>query len=158
MRTIVGSLAAVLVIGVPLLAGALTLEIGNPDTNSEAVSKHAVLVARTTACHSPEKSSLTATAEGVTDGQRRSIPLTLIPLSTPGTFAITRQWPSAGMWAIKIVATNPEYKNYATAALVRADANSIEWTSVKHYLHRPTDAEVTAMLDSRSGADRASIE
>jgi hypothetical protein len=158
MRTVTNSLAAVLMAGLSLLAGALTLEIGNPTANPEALSKHAVLVARTTACHSPEQTSMTATAEGVVDGQRRSIPLKLIPLSTPGTFAITREWPSGGTWAIKIVARNPEYKDYATGALVRSDANSIEWASVKHYFHEPTNGEVAAMLHSRSGADRASLK
>jgi hypothetical protein len=158
MRTVTNSLAAVLMAGLSLLAGALMLEIGNPTANPEALSKHAVLVARTTACHSPEQTSMTATAEGVVDGQRRSIPLKLIPLSTPGTFAITREWPSGGTWAIKIVARNPEYKDYATGALVPSDARSIEWASVKHYSHEPTNGEVAAMLDSRSRADRASLK
>jgi hypothetical protein len=158
MRTAVKSLAAVLLVGLPLLAGALMLEIGNPASNPEALSKHAALVARTTACHSPEKTSMTAMAEGVIDGQRRSIPLKLIPLSTPGTFAITREWPSVGTWAVKIVARNPEYKDYATGALVPFEANSVEWAAVKHYFHEPTGKEVAAMLDSRSGVNRASLK
>jgi hypothetical protein len=134
------------------------LSIGNPAANSEALSKHAALVARTTACHSPERTSMTATAEGVIDGKRQSIALTLIPLSTPGTFAITRQWPEVGTWAVKIVARNPEYTDYATGALVRFDANSVEWTSAKSYFHAPTDQDVVAMLDNRSGTDRASLK
>jgi hypothetical protein len=158
MRIVLNSFAAALVAGLPLLAGALIVEVGNPAANPEALSKHAVLVARTTSCHAPEKTSMTATAEGVIDGQRRSIPLKLIRLSTPGSFAITREWPSAGTWAVKIVARNPEYKDYATGALVRFGASSGEWSSVKHYSHEPTDAEVAAMLDSRSGADRASLK
>ena len=158
MRTVITSLVTVLMAGLSLLAGALVVEIGNPAVNAEALSRHAALVARTTSCHSPEKTSMTATAEGVIDGQRRSIPLKLIPLSAPGTFAITREWPSAGTWAIKIVARNPEFKDYATGALVRSDATSIEWASVKHYFHEPTNGEVAAMLNSRSGADRASLK
>ena len=158
MRTVVNSLVAVLVAALPLVAGALMLEIGNPATNPEARSKHAVLVARTTACHSPEKTSMTATAEGVVDGQRRSMPLKLIRLSTPGTFAIAREWPSAGTWVVKIVARNEEYKDYATGAVARFEANSVGWASVKHYFHEPTSEEVAAMLDSRSGTDRASMK
>jgi hypothetical protein len=142
----------------PLLAGALMLNIGNPAVNPEALSKHAVLVVRTTACHSPEKTAMTATADGVIDGQQRSIPLKLIPLSTAGTFAVTREWPSTGTWVIKVVARNEEYKDYATGALVRFEANSVGWASVKHYFHEPTGEEVAAMLDSRSGTDRASMK
>ncbi len=158
MRIVLNSVVAGLLAGLPLLAGALMVEIGNPASNPEALSKHAALVARTTACHSPEKTSMTATAEGIIDGQRRSIPLKLIPLSSPGTFAVTHEWPSAGTWAVKIVARNPEYKDYATAALVRFAAGSGEWSSIKHYFHEPTDAEVAALLDSRSGVDRASLK
>jgi hypothetical protein len=158
MRTTFTSVAAILAMGLPLLAGALVVEIGNPVANPEALSKGAVLVARTTACHSPEKTVLTATAEGVMDGQRRSMPLKLIPLSTPGVFAIGQQWPSAGTWAVKIVAKNPEYQNYATGALVRFAGNSVEWASVKHYFHEPTREEVTAMLDIQSSAGNASLK
>lgn len=156
MRTAVTSIAAIFAVGVPLLAGALVVEIGNPATNPEALSKHAVLVARTTACHSPGKTLLTATAEGVTDGQRRSIPLKLISLSTPGTFAVTREWPSSGTWVIKIVARNPEYQNYATAALVPFEGNSAQWASIEHLFHEPTGEEVAAMLDNQSRAASAS--
>jgi hypothetical protein len=156
MRTLVGSLT--LIAGLQLFAGALTVEIGNPSGSAEALAKHAALVARTTACRAPEKTLMTASAEGVVDGQRRSIRLNLIPLSTPGTFAITQEWPSTGAWAIKIVARNPEYKDYATGALVRLDGNSVEWASIKHYYHEPTDLEVAAILDGHSGTDRASLK
>ncbi len=152
MRTVITFFAAILTAGLPLFAGALTVEIGNPAANPEALSKHAVLVARTTACRSPEKTSLTATAEGVIEGQRRSIPLTLIPLSSPGTFAVVNEWPSSGAWAIKIVARNPDYQNYATGAIAPVNATSVEWASVKHYFHEPTAQEVAAILDLESGA------
>lgn len=157
MRTAVTSVATILGLALPLFAGALVVEIGNPAANPEALSKHAVLVARTTACHSPEKTLLTASAEGVIDGQRRSIPLHLIPLSPRGTFAITREWPSGGTWAVKIVARNPEYRNYATGALVRSDGASVEWTSLKRYFHEPTGEEVAAVLGIPSRAATASL-
>lgn len=158
MRIVLNSFAAGLLTALSLLAGALVVEIGNPAANPEALSKHATLVARTTACHSPEKTSMTATAEGLVDGQRRSIPLKLIPLSAPGTFAITHEWPSSGTWAVKIVARNPDYKDYATGVLVRFNGGSEEWSSVKHYFHEPTNSEIAAMLDTRPGVDRASLK
>ena len=158
MRKIASWLPALLIAGLPLMAGALVLEIGNPAANPEALSKHAALVARTTACVSPEKTKLTATAEGVVEGQRRSMPLKLIPLSTPGTFVITHEWPSAGTWAVKIVATNPDYKDYATGTVVRFNAGSIDWASIKHYYHEPTDLEVSTVLSGHAAADRASLK
>ena len=157
MRTSTTLLAAIVAISLPLFAGALMLEVGNPVANPEALGKHAVLLVRTTACHSPEKTSLTATAEGVIDGKRRSIPLKLIPLSMRGTFAVTREWPSSGIWGVKFVARNPEYQDYATGVLVRFDGNSAEWASVKHYSHAPSGEDVDGMLDTHSGTANASL-
>ena len=132
--------------------------LGKPAGNPEAMSKHALLVVRTTACHAPEKTSMTGTAEGIVDGQRRSIPLKLIQLSTPGTYGVIRQWPGSGVWVVKVVARNPEYKDYATGALVRFDADSPEWASVKHSFHEPTNAEVESLLTAASRVDSASIQ
>jgi hypothetical protein len=129
-----------------LLAGGLTLQIGNPAANAEAEAKKAVLVARVTACQSPEKTKITATAEGVLNGARKSIPLSVIPLSAEGTFAITRQWPEQGTWALKLVARNPDYKNYATGVVVPFQAGSAQWASIQHYFHEPTDTEVAKLI------------
>jgi hypothetical protein len=131
----------------PLFAGALLLEVGNAASNPEALQSHAVLVARITACHSPGKTTVSATAEGVSGGVRQSIPLKVIPLSTAGTFAVTREWPEGGTWAIKMVATNPDYKDYATSVVVPVHNDSVQLSAVKHYFRAPTDAEVSLALN-----------
>lgn len=158
MQTGIRFFLALSLVAAPVFAGALALEVGNPAANTEAQSKHAAVLARTTACHSPEKTEITATAEGIVNGVRRSVPLKVIPLSTPGTFVVTHEWPSEGRWTVKIVARNPEYKNYATGVMVPFRANSIDWASVQHYFHEPTDGEVASVLRGRSTADRASIK
>src|SRR4051812_7915987 len=94
----------------PLLAGALLLRVADPQTNIEAQAKHAVVMAQMTSCHSPEKTVVSATAEGILAGKRTTLPLKVIKLSTPGMFAVTREWSSEGVWAVRMVATNPEYK------------------------------------------------
>ncbi len=158
METVIRPLLAVAVLSVPLLAGALALEIANPAGNSEAQSKNVLLLVRTTACHSPEKTELRATAEGSARGVHQSIPLKVIPLSTPGTFGFAREWPSGGTWVVRIVARNPEYKNYATGMLVPVHATSVEWDAVKRYYHEPTDGEVAFLLEGQTARDRASIK
>jgi hypothetical protein len=151
MRTISKTLLALPVLtGLSLLAGGLRVEVGNPAANLEANAKQAVLVARITACQSPEKTSIAATAEGVVDGSRRTIPLRVIPLATPGTFAVTREWPADGKWAVKLVATNPDYKDYATGVLARMEESGFDWAGVKHFYHAPTPGEVDAALGSPS--------
>jgi hypothetical protein len=147
MRTLCKLLFALSVVAAPLLAGALLLEVGNPAANREALEKHAVLVARITACHSPEKTTVTATAEGIVNGMRKSIPLNVVFLSTAGTFAVTREWPQEGIWAVKMIATNPDYKDYATGVVVPIQKHSVQLGAVKQYFHSPTEAEVSMSLN-----------
>ena len=151
MRTFWKTLLAVS-IATPIFAGALTLEIGNPANSPEAKAKHVVLLARITACHSPEKTDITATAEGLVDGSRKSIPLTVIRLSTPGTFGVAREWPDQGVWAVQMIATNPDYKNYATGILAPVERDFIRWAAVKHYFHAPAAAEIGSVLGGESMA------
>ncbi len=150
MRSVLKTLVAISISVAPLLAGALMLEVGNPVANPEAKARNAVLVARITACHSPEKTSVTATAEGLVDGNRQSIPLTVIRLSTPGTFAVKHEWPRRGTWAVKMVATNPDYKDYATGILAPGNGDSFEWAAVKRYTHAPTAEDLEAVLGKGS--------
>jgi hypothetical protein len=150
MRIFPKTLSASFIFAGLTLAGGLRLEVGNPVASPEAKEKHAVLVARITACQSPEKTNITATAEGIVDGSRRTIPLPLIPLSTPGTFAVTREWPTQGNWAVKMTATNPEYKDYAAGVLVPMQQDTFDGAGVKHFYHAPTSAEVDAVLSSKS--------
>jgi hypothetical protein len=147
MRSPWKSLVALSILATPLFAGALRLEVGNPATNQEALAHHAVLMAWTTACHSPEKTTITATAEGVVNGMRKSIPLKVFSLSAPGSFAITREWPNEGSWAIKMVATNPEYKDYATSAVVPIQNNAAQLEAAKRYSHAPTETELSVSLN-----------
>ena len=143
-------LALPVLMGLSLLAGGLRVEVGNPAANPEARAQKAALVARIMACQSPEKTRITATAEGVVDGSRRTIPLRVVPLSVPGTFAVMREWPVEGNWAVKLVAMNSEYKDYATGVLVRMEENGFDWAGVKHFYHAPTPGEVDAALGSPS--------
>ena len=140
-------LLALSILAAPLFAGALVLEIGNPAANPEAQAKHAVVVARLTACKSPEKTTVTATAEGIANGARRSIPLKVIALSTAGTYAVAREWPE-GTWAVKMVATNPDYKDYAPSVLVPVERNELKLEGIKRYSHPPAESEIAAVLAS----------
>jgi hypothetical protein len=154
MRTLQKTLLAISVLSAPLWAGSMWLEVGNPVANPEAAGKRAVLVARITACHAPEKTALTATAEGVTANGRQTIPLKVMRLAKPDMFAVTREWPQAGEWVVKIVATNPEFKDYASSVLVPIGGDSFNWAAVKHFPHEPTNAEVDAALGAASALAR----
>lgn len=142
-------LSAVL-LAAPLSAGALLLQVADPRTSIEAQAQHAVVMAQMTACHSPEKTLVSATAEGILAGKRTTLPLKVIKLSTPGMFAVRREWPSEGVWAVRMVATNPEYKDYATGVVVPVGKNSWRRAGAKQFFHAPTDEDVNSALRQAS--------
>jgi hypothetical protein len=130
----------------PVFAGALTLQLDDVKTDPEASAQNAAVVAHITACHSAEKTTVTAFAEGMANGKRQTISLKVIPLSQPGSFAVTHQWPHDGIWAVKMIATNPEYKNYSTAVVVPFHDDRTDRASAKVFYHAPSAEEVDSVL------------
>ena len=133
-------------VAAPLFAGALTLQIADPAGNAEAKQNGAVLVARITACHSPGKTVVSASAEGLVDGKRQTIAVKVIPLATPGTFAVRRDWPAQGNWAVRLTASNPDYKDYQTGLIVPMNGDTFEWTAVQHLYRQPLAQDADAVL------------
>jgi hypothetical protein len=145
-RKVVIAFVSAVFAAAPLFAGALTLVLADPGASPDAQTKHAAVVVRTTACTSPEKTVVTAAAEGLVGGKRRTIPLKVIGLSTPGEFAVAQQWPREGVWTVRFTATNPEYKNYATGVLVPVHDRSYSAAGAKVFYHAPTDQDVNSLL------------
>src|SRR5436190_23603901 len=81
-----------------LLAGGFWLTLGNPEANAEAKKANAVLVIQAAGCHDPASAEVTATATGVVNGKRQTIPLQLTKMKGAGQFALTQQWPKEGKW------------------------------------------------------------
>jgi hypothetical protein len=133
-------------VAVPVFAGALTLEVSNANSSPEAQSKNAVAVARITACQSPEKTVVTATAEGIVEGKRTSMPLKVLALLAPGTFAVTHEWPAEGIWTVRFEATNPDYRNYATGVVVPVHKDGIHRAEAKPVYHATTEQDVNSAL------------
>jgi hypothetical protein len=84
------------------LAGGFFLTIGNPVAANVPQAKGAVLVVRPDGCHEPAKAQITGTAEGIVNGARRSVPLKLTALPTPGVYAVNREWPAEGVWVVNL--------------------------------------------------------
>ena len=118
-RVRVGSIVlglAVVVIGAgQAVAGDFWVSVEASHSSRPGLAGQAVLVVRPAGCHEPENATITATAEGLVNGQRKSLPLKLSAIS-PGVYEISRQWPSQGAW---IVAVNAEYRGLPRAAIVR---------------------------------------
>ena len=53
------------------------------------------------ACTGPASFSIAATAEGVVNGERKSIPLELKAMKEPGAYQFERAWPKQGTWLVR---------------------------------------------------------
>jgi hypothetical protein len=100
------------------LAGGFQLSV-EPASTSDPQLKGAVLLVRTFGCHQPDNATLSATAEGIVNGRRQSMPIQLIPTSK-GVYAIKQQWPSQGVWVLAITGT---YNGMTSSALVELGPN-----------------------------------
>jgi hypothetical protein len=127
-----------------LFAGGFYLQLGNPDANPEAKKANAVLVVKATGCHDPATAQLTATAVGVVNGKRESIPLTVTKLSGVGEFAIAQQWPRQGKWVIELVGRNGEQ---FTNTLVPAGPGGVDRLHAKFAMKAFAPSDLESMLE-----------
>src|SRR6266567_2933688 len=116
-------LALALVSAVIATAGDFWISIQNSSTIKDESARNAIVLVRADGCHNPADANITATAEGLVNGVRRSIPLKLEPVSQPATFAVTRQWPAEGVWVLKV---NAAYRGLERGAIVRLGKQSSE--------------------------------
>lgn len=136
-----------------LIAGGFALQLGKPSTNPEAQAKNAVLVVRGYSCQAPEKTTISATVEGIVNGKHQSIPLKLVPLSGQSTYAVTRQWPTEGRWVITVVEANPRF-NSRPSAIVQVDGNSINWAGITRFSEPPSTEQIQAALNTAPVASK----
>lgn len=99
-------------------AGGFQLSVETP-SGSDAQMKDTVLVARTYGCHQPADAKLSATAEGLVNGARKSLALDLRSIGS-GVYAIKQQWPSEGTW---VVALTGAYNGMTSSVLVELGPN-----------------------------------
>jgi hypothetical protein len=125
-------------------AGAFSLEFGNPAANPDPRAKDAAVIVRAVGCHQPEKAQFTGTAEGIVNGKRQTIPLTIIPLSKEGVFAVNKQWPNQGTWVLTFASTIDGH--YLAGATVPVSEKGVERAAAVNYHGKPTDANITEAL------------
>ena len=127
-------------LALPLFGGGFWLEFGNPKASTDPKAKDAVLLVRPLGCHNPTRAAVTGTAEGVVNGRRQSVPLHIVALSSPGVYAVKREWPVEGSWVLAFTATEGEL---ATGAVVDIAGGR---RSVKSVMRKPTPGDIAEAL------------
>ena len=126
-----------------MFAGGFWLQLGNPEANPAAGKMGAVVIVKAVGCHDPATAKVTATAVGVVNGERRTIPLELKPLGEPGAYSLSQQWPKEGKWVIQLVGRNDEQ---FTNTLIGAGPGGIDRLHAKADMRAFAASDVDAML------------
>lgn len=120
------------------------ITIERPSAASDSVF---VLVHASPGCQSGSL-TLTGTAQGLVGGVRRSIPLDVAATETAGVYRVRKQWPSEGVWVLRLVVRVGEG---SATALVGVDASGAiaevrQQDPARRLYPSLTDADVDAML------------
>ena len=135
---------AVLAFARPAMAEGFTFAIGNPVASQDFQFKTAAFVFRTEGCADPANAQISATAEGIVKGDRRSVALKVSPGSTkPGVYAIFHSWPAEGHWVVNLKGT---CANLSAGAVVPMGPKGFIRESAKFFPRPATDREVETSL------------
>lgn len=124
-------------------AADFAIGIANSVAGKSFQAKSAVMVARPDGCADPANARMEGTAEGLINGSRRSIPLKLVPLDTPGVVAVNKEWPAEGLWVVKLTGT---CKSAKAGVVVPFGPKGFLRESSKFFSRAAKDAEVEASL------------
>ena len=120
-----------------------SLTIGNPVAvalpDGVVKKKDAGMAVRVENCADVAKAQVTATAEGIVNGARRSVSVRLVAATTPGAFAVSHDWPWEGAWLVHLTG----HCGASTAsAVVPFGPNGFLRESSKFFPRAATAAEV----------------
>jgi hypothetical protein len=136
-------LMAVLALAALALAQGFTFAIGNAVASQDFRLKSAALALRTEGCSDPAKSQISATAEGLVNGARRSIALHVMPASKPGVYAVEQTWPPEGAWVVSLRGT---CAGESAGAIIPFGPKGFIRDSAKFFPRPGTAAEIDAAL------------
>ena len=117
--------------------------IGNPVAAQEYQAKTAAFVFRTDGCADPAKAQLSATAEGLVKGARRSVVLKVMPMSKPGVYAVYQNWPNEGDWIVNLKGACASEN---AGAIVPIGPKGFVRESAQFFSRPPADAEIETAL------------
>jgi hypothetical protein len=109
--------AAVVFLASPALAGPPWISVEYPSNPHHPSTRDALFLVRAYHHTASLDASLTGTAEGIVDGRRRTLPLSVVATSLPGVYAVRGEVPRDGAW-VAAITLETDAKSTATA-LVR---------------------------------------
>jgi len=130
-----------------LFSPAFTFKIGNSVASGDFQFKSAAFVFRTEGCADPAKPEISATAEGLVKGARKSLDLKVATTSKPNIYAVPQTWPTEGDWVVNLKGT---CGNESAGAIVPFGPRGFIRESTKIFSRPATNAEIDASLKALS--------
>lgn len=150
------SLALLLSAAVPtvLAAGPPWISIELPANPWDQTTKGAFLLVHAFHHGLPLRQPVSGTAEGMVNGQRRTVVLTTEKTSRPGVFALRNQWGNPGRWVLVLTVDRGEHPGMDVAQAVVEIAEGGAVTAVRvptkadrdGFPRKVTSAEIEAAL------------
>ena len=129
------------------LADGFTFTIGSPVASQDYRAKTAAFVFRTEGCADPATSQIGGTAEGLVNGERRSMALKVVAMSRPGVYAVPQNWPGEGDWVVILKGT---CANASAGAIVPIGPTGFVRESSKFFQRPATNSEIETALQALS--------
>jgi hypothetical protein len=125
-------------------AQGLSLTIGNSVAGQNYAMKSAQFVFRVTGCSDLSKAQVTATAEGIVGGVRRSTPLRPVPSpAQAGVYAIPDQGGADGNWVVAITAN---CQNETAGVIIPINGRSFVREGTLLLSHAPSQTKIETAL------------
>ena len=109
------------------------------------------LLVRTYRCGTPSSLSLRGTAEGLVEGQRRTLDLEITPGTEAGVFRVARQWPAEGRWVLVLNVAGE--RGVSTLVTLEAGA-TLRIAEQKQSYEKPQPERIAAALGVTASAAR----
>ena len=136
---------AVVAIAADAMAGGFSFTIGSPVASEDFQLKAAAFVFRTEGCTDARKLAVSATAEGVVNGERRSVALRVFTGTKAGVYAVSQSWPADGRWVVNL---NGTCANLSAGAIVPFTSKGFLRDSAKFFPRPATRGEIETSLEA----------
>lgn len=98
----------------------------------------------------PTEMQLDGRAEGLVDGHRRTVPLTLSKGAQTGSYGVRNEWGTKGTWSVLLTATQPNPKVSIQAVVDLGTDGTVSRVTLPQRMQ--TTADVERSLRERAGA------
>lgn len=126
------------------------ISIETPSNPYDASTRGSLFVVHTFHHAVPTDMQLEGRAEGLVDGHRRTVPLTLSKGVQTGSYGVRNEWGTKGTWSVLLTATQPAPKVSIQAVVDVGADGTVARVTLPNRMQ--TTADVDRSLRERAGA------